>query len=72
MFRKYKGCVGSVRSIHSLRDKPFFAAAGLDRFLRIFDIGKQKAVQKMYLKSRLNCVLVSCRPPAIGGQCYDE
>ena len=34
MVRKYKGAVGSIRSIYCNYDKPFFAAVGLDRFLR--------------------------------------
>lgn len=59
LFRKYKGFVGSVRSIDCMRDGPHFAAVGLDRFLRVFDINSRKATQRMYLKSRLNCVLLT-------------
>ncbi len=59
LFRKYKGFVGSVRSIDSRRDGPYFAAAGLDRFVRVYDINGKTPLQKMYLKSRLNCVLLS-------------
>merc|ERR1712080_788422 len=36
-----------------------FAAVGLDRFLRIFDINQAKPIQKMYLKSKLNHVLMA-------------
>ncbi len=58
MFRKYKGCVGSVRSIECCRETGYFAAAGLDRFLRVYHVSSKKLVQKEYLKSRLNCLLL--------------
>ena len=58
MFRKYKGCVGCIRDIASVEDKPFFATVGLDRFLRVYDISSKRPVQKVYLKSRLNGVLL--------------
>lgn len=32
---------------------------GLDRFLRVYRTGEKAPAHKMYLKSRLNCVLVS-------------
>ena len=35
LYRKYKGCVGGIRSIYCLKDRPYFASVGLDRFLRI-------------------------------------
>ena len=59
MFRKYKGCVGGVRGMTCLPNKPYFASVGLDRFLRIYNINGQKPIQKMYLKSQLNCVLLT-------------
>ena len=58
MVRKYKGCVGSVRNIDAMEDKPYFATVGLDRFLRIYDIKSRRPLQKVYLKSRLNSVLL--------------
>ena len=59
MRRKYRGCTGGVRSIDCHPVRNCFAAVGLDRFLRIFDINQAKPIQKMYMKSRLNHVLMS-------------
>ena len=59
MYRKYKGCVGGIRSIYCLKDRPYFASVGLDRFLRIYNVNSQKPIQKLYLKSQLNCVLLT-------------
>ena len=58
MFRKYKGCVGCIRHIDAMEDQPYFATVGLDRFLRIYDIKAKRPLQKVYLKSRLNSVLL--------------
>ena len=59
IFRKYKECVGGIRAIDCLPNKPYFACVGLDRFLRVYNISGQKPIQKMYLKSQLNCVLLT-------------
>ena len=59
MFRKYKGCVGSVRDIDCNLDNGCFASVGLDRFLRVYNVNSKKLVQKMYLKSRLNGILLT-------------
>ena len=59
LVRKYKGFVGGVRSLDAMRDGPHFAAVGLDRFLRVYDVNAKAPVQRMYLKSRLNCVLLA-------------
>lgn len=59
LVRKYKGFVGGVRSLDAMRDGPHFAAVGLDRFLRVYDVNAKSPVQRMYLKSRLNCVLLA-------------
>jgi len=59
--QKYKGCVGSVRSIKvaPASSGKYFVTAGLDRYLRIFDVTNPKPVHRMYMKSKLNCLLVS-------------
>ena len=59
MFRKYKGCVGGIREIDCLQNKPYFGTVSLDRFLRIYNLNKQAPIQKMYLKSQLNCILLT-------------
>lgn len=57
LFRKYKGCVGAIKDIGTAGR--YFSTAGLDRFLRIYDVKNKRPIQKMYLKSRLNCVLMN-------------
>jgi ribosome biogenesis protein NSA1 len=37
---------------------PFMAVVGLDRMLRIYDTNSRKQVNCMYLKQRVNCVLM--------------
>jgi ribosome biogenesis protein NSA1 len=55
---RYVGPAGSVRGLVNHASAPRLAAAGLDRMLRIYDTTKRKQVSCMYLKQRLNCVLV--------------
>ena len=61
LVRKYGGCVGAVRDIATSQGNQFFCAVGLDRFLRVWSVGKGGKIptHKMYLKSRLNCVLMN-------------
>ena len=59
MRRKYRGGTGGIRSIDCHPTHKFFAAVGLDRFLKLYDFNQPKPVQKVYLKSRLNHVLIS-------------
>merc|ERR1712112_320037 len=60
LVRKYGGSVGAVRDIATQPGNPYFCAVGLDRFLRVWRIGAggKKPVHKLYLKSRLNCVVM--------------
>ncbi len=58
LFRKYKGCVGSIRSLDCDRETGYFSAVGLDRFLHVYHVGDKKVRAKTYLKSRLNSVLL--------------
>ncbi|GBN10750.1 WD repeat-containing protein 74 [Araneus ventricosus] len=53
----FKGFAGSVRSIQCHPTLPLVASCGLDRFLRIHDLNKHKLLKKIYLKTRLNCLL---------------
>ena len=48
-------------SSFSVSGNPHFCAVGLDRFLRVWKAGAggRKPVNKIYLKSRLNCVAMS-------------
>uniref|UniRef100_A0A8C8VHQ7 WD repeat-containing protein 74 n=1 Tax=Pelusios castaneus TaxID=367368 RepID=A0A8C8VHQ7_9SAUR len=54
-----KGFAGSVRSIHCHPTLPLVASCGLDRFLRVHHIEEKRLVHKVYLKSRLNCLLLT-------------
>jgi len=59
LIRKYKGCVGAVKSIFYVRSKEYFGVVGLDRYLRIFSIKEVKPVHNMYLKSKMTSLLLS-------------
>uniref|UniRef100_A0AAR2IUE4 WD repeat domain 74 n=1 Tax=Pygocentrus nattereri TaxID=42514 RepID=A0AAR2IUE4_PYGNA len=56
-----KGLAGSVRGLQCHPSSPLLASCGLDRFLRIHSLEDRSTVHKVYLKSRLNCVLLSSR-----------
>merc|ERR1712071_688279 len=52
---------GAVKEISTQQGSKYFAAVGLDRFLRIWEhgAGGKIPLHKLYLKSRLNCVLMT-------------
>ncbi|KAK3522078.1 hypothetical protein QTP70_024344, partial [Hemibagrus guttatus] len=56
-----KGTAGSVRGLQCHPSLPLVASCGLDRFLRIHNLQDRRLIHKVYLKSRLNCVLLSSR-----------
>ncbi|XP_075693408.1 WD repeat-containing protein 74 isoform X2 [Rhinoderma darwinii] len=56
-----KGNVGSVRSIQCHKSMPVVASCGLDRFLRLHSLNDKKLLHKVYLKSRLNFLLLTSR-----------
>ncbi|XP_048644983.1 WD repeat-containing protein 74 isoform X3 [Marmota marmota marmota] len=57
-----KGLAGSVRGLQCHPSKPLLASCGLDRVLRIHRIRNPRGLEhKVYLKSRLNCLLLSGR-----------
>ncbi|XP_053502166.1 WD repeat-containing protein 74 isoform X2 [Ictalurus furcatus] len=56
-----KGMAGSVRGLQCHPTLPLVASCGLDRFLRIHNLQDRTLMHKVYLKSRLNCVLVSSK-----------
>lgn len=59
MVHALKGFAGSVRSLACHSTLPYLASCGPDRFLRIHDIETRNSEHKVYLKSRLNCLLMS-------------
>ncbi|CAB1442835.1 unnamed protein product [Pleuronectes platessa] len=56
-----KGLAGGVRWLQCHPSQPVVASCGLDRFLRIHGLEDRKLLHKVYLKSRLNCLLLSSR-----------
>ncbi|KAG0413327.1 hypothetical protein HPB47_009515 [Ixodes persulcatus] len=58
MVHVFKGMAGSVRSVVCHPTLPLVASCGLDRFFRLHDLHTHMLLSKMYLKSRLNCLLL--------------
>ncbi|XP_077578983.1 WD repeat-containing protein 74 [Stigmatopora nigra] len=58
----FKGMSGGVRSLQCHASQPLVASCGLDRFLRIHNLGDRQLKHKVYLKSRLTCLLLASRP----------
>lgn len=56
-----KGLAGGVRGLQCHPFQPLVASCGLDRFLRIHSLEDRKLQHKVYLKSRLNCLLLASR-----------
>jgi len=54
----FKGFAGSIRYVQCHPTLPVVASCGLDRFFRIHDLNKHKLIKKIYLKTRLNCLLM--------------
>jgi ribosome biogenesis protein NSA1 len=55
--KKYKNFQGTIKSMQITNQH--VATCGLDRFLRVHNIETSELVSKVYLKSRLNCLLFS-------------
>uniref|UniRef100_A0A8C7WVT9 WD repeat domain 74 n=1 Tax=Oryzias sinensis TaxID=183150 RepID=A0A8C7WVT9_9TELE len=64
------GCPGGVRGLQCHPSQPVVASCGLDRFLRIHSLEDRRLLHKVYLKSRLNCLLLASREleEGAGGQ----
>ncbi|XP_030008081.1 WD repeat-containing protein 74 [Sphaeramia orbicularis] len=58
-----KGLSGGVRGLQCHPSQPVVASCGLDRFLRIHSLDDRRLQHKVYLKSRLNCLLLASRDP---------
>lgn len=63
-----KGLAGAVRGLQCHASQPVVASCGLDRFLRIHSLDDRKLLHKVYLKSRLNCLLLASRDLEDTGQ----
>ncbi|TNN30045.1 WD repeat-containing protein 74 [Liparis tanakae] len=62
-----KGLAGGVRALQCHASRPVVASCGLDRFLRLHSLEDRTLLHKVYLKSRLNCLLLSSRDLQEGG-----
>lgn len=59
MVHCYRGYfAGSIRNIECHPTLDLVASCGLDRFLRVHDVNTRVLLHKVYLKSRLNCLLI--------------
>ncbi|CAF0781682.1 unnamed protein product [Rotaria sp. Silwood1] len=56
---KYKGVIGSIRSIDTHPTLPLIASASIDQYVRIHNADTYRQISKFYLKSRLTSVLFS-------------
>ncbi|XP_053133664.1 WD repeat-containing protein 74 [Hemicordylus capensis] len=61
LVKRLKGFAGSVRAIQCHPVLPLVASCGLDRFLRVHNLQQKRLEHKVYLKSRLNCLLLMSR-----------
>lgn len=73
--RKYKGFQGTIKSMQiekyentgknnkNAKSGLCVATCGLDRYLRVHDVETAQLISKVYLKSRLNCLLFSKYDP---------
>lgn len=55
----FKGNTGSVREIALHPTMEVMATVGLDRVMRVFDTKTRQQLHRVYLRQKLNCVLVS-------------
>ena len=55
----YKGNTGSVRGLAVHPTLDVLVSVGLDRVMRVFDVNNRRQLHRVYLRQRLNCVLVS-------------
>lgn len=67
-----KGLAGGVRGLQCHPSQPMVASCGLDRFLRIHSLVDRKLQHKVYLKSRLNCLLLVSRDLQDGSETGTE
>jgi len=70
--QQYKGSLGGVRQVLCDPSGDVVFSCGLDRFLRIHDVDSRELVNKFYLKSRLNCLLLQSHQSAVSQQVTSE
>lgn len=73
MVQEYRGFAGGIRDIQCHDKKPLIVSCGADRFLRIHDLNSKEMLHKVYMKSKLNCFLLTKTNWDINGtECVDE
>ena len=55
----YKGFSGGITDIQCHSSEPVVVSCGIDRYIRVHDIESKALLVRFYLKSRLNCLLLS-------------
>lgn len=55
---RYVGPAGSIRQLVHHTSEPRLACVGLDRMVRVYDTTTRKETHCLYLRQRLNCVLM--------------
>ena len=55
---RFVGPVGSIRQVVKHGSLPIIATVGLDRMLRTYNVHNRKQLDCVYLKQRLNCLLM--------------
>lgn len=56
---RFVGPAGSIRSLQRHPTLPILAVVGCDRILRTYNVNTHKIIDCVYLKQRLNCVLMT-------------
>lgn len=62
---RYKGFAGGIRDLQCHPTLPYVASCSLDRFVRVHHMDLKHIMHKFYMKSRLNCILLSKTWPTI-------
>ncbi|GKY95211.1 hypothetical protein MPSEU_000484100 [Mayamaea pseudoterrestris] len=57
---RYVGPGGSVRGLKVRENK--LVAVGLDRMLRVYDVKTTREIESIYMKQRMNCILLGREP----------
>ncbi|KAH3762451.1 WD repeat domain 74 L-like [Pelomyxa schiedti] len=64
----FKGIAGAVKAIAchpNIEECPFVAAAGLDRYLHVFELGRRQSSLKIYIKHQCSTLLFFSEPPVV-------
>jgi len=64
-YGRYKGNAGSIRSVTAHPTQPVLGVCGLDRHARIYNLNTRKPIAQLYLKTRLNHILIADEPEPI-------